>query len=293
MTLADYVYADLGHRIARKEQPPCRLTYAALCHHYGVSLTPVRAAVKRLQEEGLLVAQSNGRLVAPADPPEFAPDFEIASETFGASQAENRVRQALIRDSLLGRSEFIREEAAAERFSIGRTALRPILSRLAGAGILEHVPRCGWRVCPFSKDDLVSFLEVRELLEVKALRLAFERLDGGVLQRLCELNRNGEIGDGELAENDLHGYWVSLSNNRFIHDFFGVQSLHVRTMLAHVAPATQSVEEMSKDHCRILEALLASDLPTAERELADHIRAQKPTMMQLLDRLRSGADDES
>ncbi len=285
MTLADYVYADLCSHLSAEGAPPCRLTYSALSQHYEVSLTPVRAAAKRLVDEGYLTLLEDGRLQIGGKKPRGGKNKALPVERRPVSR-DKEIRDALIRRSLQGDQSYVREEALAARFNLGRTALRPILGRLTGAGILEYVPRCGWRVKPLSTSDLCSFLEIRELLEVRALESAYARLEPAVLERLLADNRAGRLGETGNLENNLHGYWIKLSGNRYIIEILVQHAVYYRAMLDYAAPAGQVVDEMAAQHCEILEALLEKNKKQAKRALVKHIRAQKPIVKRVMEELR-------
>ena len=92
---------------------------------------------------------------------------------------ETDLAAEVIRKSLEGEGAYLREEATAERFGVGRTAIRQAFLHLAGRGLIVHVPRCGWRVRAFDQADMVAYLEVREVLEIKALDSGTRSSRGG------------------------------------------------------------------------------------------------------------------
>src|SRR5262245_56228755 len=63
MTVANYIERDLTARIVAGRDLPAELSLQALSVHYGVSFTPVRAALRKLIEAGYVERQSNGRVV--------------------------------------------------------------------------------------------------------------------------------------------------------------------------------------------------------------------------------------
>jgi DNA-binding GntR family transcriptional regulator len=287
MTLADTVYSDLALRIESGEAPPSRLTFGELARHYGVSLTPVRAAVDRLVAEGYLVTLKYGRLAVSEAPPTrpAAARRELALAPPRNHEAE--ILADIIRLSLSGDSRFFRESAAAERYGIGRTVLRPILSRLAGQGMIEHVPRRGWHVRAFDRKDLGDFLIVREALELAALDAARDKLDPRVLQDLLAANRGRVEARLGGLNNNLHAYWINLSGNRYVIDFFHRQARYYTTLFDFAAPEAHVVQEMSAQHCEILEALLAGRFKDAKKSLVGHIRDQRPIVERLIDQIQS------
>jgi DNA-binding GntR family transcriptional regulator len=202
------------------------------------------------------------------------------------------IRSDLIRMSLMGDTRYIREEAAAARYGIGRTVLRPIFSRLAGQGLMEHVPRRGWRVRPFDTSDLNDFIEVREALELRALEEARPKLQKEVLEQFLAGNQPG--GDMQIGalNNNMHSYWIKLSGNRYIIDFFERQTLYYRTLFDYAAPEAHVVDEMATQHREILQALIDGHWGDARKALVRHIRDQKPIVQQLMEQIQSGAKKE-
>ena len=290
MTLADHVYEDLASRIESNDALPCKLTFSALAKHYKVSLTPVRTAVTRLVSEGYLKTLDNGRLQVGDTPPAAKRRAKPSLPLELPKDREAAIRADLIRMSLTGDTRYIREAAAASRYGIGRTVLRPILSRLAGQGLLEHVPRCGWRVRKFDTKDLCDFIEVRQALELKALEEARPNLQKEVLEQFLEGNRSPRGGDMQMGalNNNLHSYWIKLSGNRYIIDFFERQAVYYTTLFDYAAPEAHVVEEMAGQHREILEALIEERWNDAKKALLRHIRDQKPIVQQLMEHIQTG-----
>ncbi|WP_442484730.1 GntR family transcriptional regulator [Aeoliella sp. SH292] len=285
MTLADFIVADMRSHLDAKGEPPCKLTYESLSRHYQVSLTPVRAAIERLVDEKYLALLDNGRLeVAPRGKRRMTRKTIVAPTPV---DHESNLRDFLVEKSLVGDQSYLREEQLAATFGIGRTVLRPILSRLVGSGVLEHVPRCGWRPRPYDARDLQQYLEVRELLEPHALDQAYPLLDREVLEELLAQNQSGVLGKTGDLDNNLHGYWVRLADNRFTAELLMQQAAYHTRLLDYAAPAADVVSQMAAQHCDILTELLAGRRVSARRALVDHIRAQKPIVETLIEKLRS------
>jgi len=247
--------------------------------------------VKRLVSEGLLKVLDNGRLQVSDTPPRRGRTKRLLPLQ-APKDHEAIIRSDLIRMSLMGDTRYIREEAAAAKYGIGRTVLRPIFSRLAGQGLMEHVPRRGWRVRPFDKNDLCDFVEVREALELRALDEAKPKLQKEVLEQFLAGNRPG--GDMQIGalNNNLHSYWIKLSGNRYIIDFFERHGLYYRTLFDYAAPQAHVVDEMAAQHRQILEALIEGRWRDAKQALIKHIRDQKPVVQQLMEQIQSGAKQQ-
>jgi DNA-binding GntR family transcriptional regulator len=287
-TIGGFIKTDLTERLRTGQGVPKALTLQALSHHYRVSLTPVREAVRELIACGILIKGPNGRLHANLDGQEGLAE-KVSGATAGTPlpirsiELEEALAQDILLKSLRGDGRYLREEATAASFGVGRTAIRQVFNRLAGRGLIEHVPRCGWRVRPFDEDDLRSYLVVRETLELKALDLARPRLDEADLRRMLE----GNAPDGEASrlDNDLHAYLISKSGNVYIREFFDRNGAYYGCLFDFAAPETSVVETMAAQHREVLLALIARDWPRARRALAHHIQAQEPIVRELLQRL--------
>lgn len=78
-SLAQEAYEVLQHMIVRGELPPGeRLVEPALCERLGISRTPLREAIKRLANEGLIVLRRNrNAMVSRIDARELEHLFEV------------------------------------------------------------------------------------------------------------------------------------------------------------------------------------------------------------------------
>ncbi len=286
-TLANFIFEDMASQIESTGKIGCKLTLSAIASHYDVSLSPVRVAVERLVKSGYLSSTESGRL-AFCDTQKKKKKSKRKSVPAPINYVE-LVRTDVIAMSLKGQEGFLREQSATERYGIGRTVLRPILSQLAGQGIIERIPRRGWKIRPFDKDDLCSFIEVRELLEVYALKLARPRLAKEKLTALLEANQGRKLDDEFILNNSLHDYWIELSGNHYIQRFFHRDAVYYRTLFDYATPEAHLVKKMAAQHCAILESLLEKKWAKADKALREHIQAQKPIVKLLVEKLKESA----
>jgi GntR family transcriptional regulator of vanillate catabolism len=73
-------------------------------------------------------------------------------------------------------AERLTELGLAARLQASRTPVRQALSRLAHEGLLEELPRRGFRIRAFTVTDVWDAIELRGVLEGAAARLAAEKL---------------------------------------------------------------------------------------------------------------------
>jgi GntR family transcriptional regulator of vanillate catabolism len=112
------------------------------------------------------------------------------NERSTASQSDRAV--ILLRELLLKGTfpagERLTELSLVPHLSVSRTPVRHALARLAHEGLLEELPRGGFRVRSFTVDEIWNAIELRGILEGAAARLAAERLaDPGNLKPLRQL----------------------------------------------------------------------------------------------------------
>jgi DNA-binding GntR family transcriptional regulator len=258
---------------------------AALSQLYRVSLTPVRLAVRDLVAEELLIKQPNGQLAINRNPnrrPGPNESIEPPSRPPDLSEVERAFTAEVIRMSLRGDMAYLREEVTAQRLGVGRAVLRQLLNRLQGKGLIEHLPRRGWRVRPFDEDDMLAFLEIRVSLELKALELAKPHL---VRTELEAMLRGNLPSTEPRLDNTLHRYLIEKSGNFYLGDFFNRHGFYFTVLFDYAAPEARVTAVMARQHRQILRALIARDWPKARKALAHHIRSQRPVLRRLLQRI--------
>jgi len=282
MTLKQYIKQDLATRVVSGEEAPNSLTLDRLSVRYGVSLTPVREAVSELLAEGVLQRNGSRRLTAgQRQMPAYA-QAESSRPTTPDERFE-MVLQGLVQLSVEGESVLLREQATAEKYDLSRTAIRQIFHRLAGEGLLEHLPRRGWRLRPFRQSDLDSFIEIRVSLERKALELAKHRLMEEDLMGMLKRNRlpKNEQDTPEI-DNSLHDYLIAKAENSYIANFFARQGKYFLMLFLWEARDRTAALQAVEQHREILESLISRDWEVAADRLENHIRNSHPGLRRLL-----------
>lgn len=280
-TLTHYVEEDLRRRIQSGQDLPHHLTLASLSRHYGVSFAPVRSALDTLIQEGLICKkENNGRIEVNSDKVGTRGSYEPVASPLKSGDWDRILIKEVMLASLSGTATYLREEALAHRHNTGRSVIRSTFSRFAGAGLIEHVPRRGWRVRPLNLEDMRAYLQVRETLELKALDLAKPHLVREDLEQMLAANQSGDMA---ALDNRLHEYIIEKSGNHYIRDFFHQHvAAYYRTLFDYAAPETSVVVEMVAQHRRILDALIARAWTRARLALTEHIQSQERVLGRLL-----------
>ncbi|SFI96639.1 GntR family transcriptional regulator [Planctomicrobium piriforme] len=289
MSIVEYIKTDLENRLRTGRPLPQKMTLESVASLYQVSITPVRMAVNELIAEGLLLKGKNRRLTPVHSVGESAADLTTDSPAPPEPPKDllEIVANDLVRLSLQGEQVQLREEATAEKYSVSRSAIRNVFHRLAGSGLLKHLPRRGWVVRPFRQEDMRAFLEVRELLELKALDAARNHLRDEDLKRMLDGNQY-PASDSErpLIDNSLHAYMIEKAANPYVQDFFERHGRYYDILFQWEDEDREAAIETVRQHREILEALLLRDWRTARKALSWHIQCNHPILSKIVDRQR-------
>lgn len=277
MSLTDHIAADLRRRLAQ-DQDPVDLRIENLARTYRVSTQPVRHALARLTKEGVL-KRGRDRALRRATFESESPPRPLALIPLEPSidEIQRQLSGIAVKLSLKGKATFLREESTAAQLGVSRGLAREALQRLHGEGIVEHVPRHGWRVRAFSRADMADFLEVREVLEVRALALAWPRLERAQIEEFL-------AGNGPKVakpDNRLHDYWIGLSGNRYIRRFFAQHAPFFSTLFDWEDFDRAAARQSCEQHRAILRAILDDDRERASAALVTHIHENHPVLQQL------------
>ena len=179
---------------------------------------------------------------------------------------------------------------------MGRTAIRQAFLQLAGRGLIVHVPRCGWRVRTFDEGDLAAYLEVREVLENKALSLA--RPSPGRRRPAAHARWQRVTQAGALVSTIpcTVTWWKSRGMTTSASSSIATGRITHRSWTLPRPRLTWS-RPWRDSTARSCGPCSPKDWSRARRELTRHIRAQRPIVGDLLQRIgqkeNSAAADRS
>ncbi len=172
-------------------------------------------------------------------------------------------------------------EALARQYHCSRTPIREALTQLAASGMVKVAPKRGTFVARLSVTELVERFEVMAELEGMCGRLAARRMTAEALTALqkaqaacrqCMLA--GDINGYYYDNGEFHRLMYEGSHNAFLAQ--EARRLHAmlkpyRRLQLH---ARHRLESSWDEHERIIQALIAGDAETAQRELRGHVLLQ-------------------
>jgi DNA-binding GntR family transcriptional regulator len=261
-------------------QPGDTLSLQALARRFGVSRSPVRAALARLAELGVVDQTGGGARVID---PDAAPDLTGAPVTEEVPDATEALMAAIARDHFEGRiGAEVSESELIRRHGRSRAEIVAALRRMADFGLVHRKPGFGWRFADeIDHDARRESYRFRLILEPAALMEPGYRPDPVWLRDCRDRHRryrdqswqpDHAIGFFEMNA-EFHRQLVAFSGNRWM-----IQAIEQQNSLRRLRNWSwrlddDRVRDSCNEHLAVLDALIAGDTPGAAQALRRHIES--------------------
>jgi DNA-binding GntR family transcriptional regulator len=188
----------------------------------------------------------------------------------------DQVRDLIITDKL-GLGDQLSENTLAEQLGVSRTPVREAFLRLESEGLVTVRPQRGTFVFQYDATELREILELREVLEAGALRIALGR-DGATLA--AALAVQVEAGEAVLKQGPaayqvidtaFHETLVRASENRELVDAYLRIASRVRAIRYRLTRTVAQIASSQATHGKIVAAIRAADATEAEALLRYHV----------------------
>jgi len=199
-----------------------------------------------------------------------------------------RLHQAIVRGELLPNERLVELELA-EKFGVGRAAVRTALVRLEQEGLVEREPNRGARVRLVSAAEAVEMYEVRAVLEGLVTRYAARNATEQDIADLWAIHKQMEIhlNQDELLKisdlnAELHKKLLSIAKHKTVARLLErLRAQHVRFQYRTVLVAGR-VHHSLAEHRAIIEAVEAHDSDAAEAAMRHHLAKVTEAMRQII-----------
>jgi DNA-binding GntR family transcriptional regulator len=172
----------------------------------------------------------------------------------------------------------LKENEWAKRLGVSRVAIREALTRLLGEDLVVLGEKGGYFVKPLLAEDVHQIRELREILELGALRLAHKKAKKSqleILEKICDDFKNmyskGYHGGALEADMRFHESIVEFADNaKLLHLY---HSSHIPLFHQKIGKQYSSMndfEQTDAEHRKIVEALKAGNIELAEKILVKH-----------------------
>jgi len=187
--------------------------------------------------------------------------------------------RAEILSGRLGPGTELAEVALSEQLGVSRGPLREAIGRLASEGLVTVRPRRGAVVRSLSKQEFVELYQVREALEMLAVRLAVPRLgDEGVaeLERLVAAMtahaERDEVTEFFEANSAFHLRLVEAAGNAKLHELYAQLLAQLGRYRLRSLTLRGNLGRSVAEHAAILRAVKRGDADRAAHLMSEHIR---------------------
>jgi DNA-binding GntR family transcriptional regulator len=256
--------ATVGHHL--REQ--------ALASQFHVSRSPIRGALKYLQESGVLVARSNLGyfLVRPIE------RLERLSTELPKAEDET-LYERIISERFGGKLEDVfMEPELLRRYEVSRATLRRVLLRLAEDGLIQRNAGHRWSFIPAISSEQSHDESYRFRLMIEPLGLlepSFssdkDRIQRSRARHQAIMQRKVATRDFFATNADFHEMLAAFSGNRFILQAVQQQNRMRRLAEFKARHDFDRVVVSCKEHLAMLDAIESGDLPWASSLMRRHL----------------------
>lgn len=172
----------------------------------------------------------------------------------------------------------LKEDFWAKKLGVSRMAIRETLTRLLGEQLVSLGPKGGYFVDSLSLEDIAQIRELREILELGALRLAHEHITKdqiSKLEKICKdftsMVEQGYYAGACEADLKFHETLMECSGNeKLLRTYTNSHIPLFHRQLTKNSNSDNDYELTDKEHRAIVKALKEKDLHQAEEVMKMH-----------------------
>lgn len=205
-----------------------------------------------------------------------------------SQQAYKGIRRMLYHKELVPGQKIAYRELA-EQLHMSPTPIIQALKWLEIQGFVRHEPHRGYHIEPFSLQEVEEIYELRELLELSLLPVAFEHLDEEGIQQLesalkahLSAIREFYLKERLFKNMEFHLALAALSGKethlRILRNIFDLLFLKYGGNYLPIA----SLTSVDQEHQEIFDCVVSRDLKGAQAVLSQHISNVKRQVLQSL-----------
>lgn len=177
------------------------------------------------------------------------------------------------------------ENSLAARYDTSRTPVRQALTRLEQDGLLQVLPQRGARVAPLSLQRTTDAQEIRESLEITAIRkaavrwrvgeLRYRRYDEQIRENLSQqqaASTNGDLLAFTRLDGQFHALFMQVAGNQMLLHAVEKVRVHLMRMRYLELHTMRHDENAIAQHRQIHRAVQANDPDRAVHLMREHLQ---------------------
>jgi len=194
-----------------------------------------------------------------------------------ALKAYTEIRKKILSQQLSANTR-LKEDEWAGKIEVSRMAIREALNRLLGEGLLSVGEKGGYFVKPITLADIKQIREMREILEIGALKLSCKIItatDIKQLEAICDdftlMVKQGYYNGACEADIKFHETLIKCAQNDKLTLLY--LSSHIPLFHEKLGKALTEIDDYDqtdKEHRQIVKALKSKNLKLAEQTMVAH-----------------------
>ncbi len=196
----------------------------------------------------------------------------VAEATPKAAEKIHRILKSEILRGEIESGTMLSESKLAKRFGVSRTPVREALSMLANDRLTFALPQRGHQVRTISFSEAMDAFQIRELLEVEAVRLAVHCISAEKIGYLKKLIKDAKDGDSSAFNFEFHTIIAKASENRILAEFIEEMLTLMERILLVDPEYRQYTQDAWQPESEIVAALEKRDEAAASEAMRRHIR---------------------
>ena len=194
----------------------------------------------------------------------------------------NKVYSEIRRKILTGQLQpgiRLKEDAWAKRSEVSRVAVREALTRLLGEKLVVVGEKGGYFVKTMTTEDVHQVRELREILELGALKLAAKKIDKqqvAKLEKICDdfsaMVKQGYFNGACEADIKFHETLIASADNKKLLEAYQASNIPLfHLKLTKTQVYMDDYDQTDQEHRQIVKALKTKNLKLAEETLIKHL----------------------
>jgi len=201
-------------------------------------------------------------------------------------KAYNQLKSMILDQNLKSGSKIFQEKLAVD-LGISRTPLVNALKKLEQERLITAIPRKGFYVRDFSKEEMVNIFELREVLEGLAARRASLRISDSQIKKLNDLftglktsEASGSVEKYAKADRRFHHFLIKLGGDDLLFNILETYSVIAFSYLVKFRGGlVRPPKETLPEHLAIIEAIINKDPEMAEQAARNHFKRSREKLI--------------
>ena len=205
-----------------------------------------------------------------------------------ADQAAEAIRDRIVEGDLeLG--EALSETTLAVELGVSKTPIREAFLRLKTEGLVDIQPQRGTFVFDMTAQEVRELSELREVLEIAAVRFAIRRraealadaLDG-IVGDMRDATKASDIAAYKRLDGAFHTTIIEHAGNAFMHASYETIAFRIQALRNRLSRDPLLNRRSLREHREIAVLVRAGEVDRAITALSDHMRATASNYVRLV-----------